>query len=149
MALINRAFSVEKSFKKNDRINPQQTREYFEQGRFLVSEQNGRINGCVFVELKGGRGYLGLLSVDPERQNSGLGSRLVAAAEEYARELGALHMDLTIVNLREELYGYYQHLGYSVCGTEPIPPEMIGPVTQPCHFVCMTKPLGKARETAP
>lgn len=147
MELINRAFTVEKSFKKNDRLDPNQTNEYFARGQFLVSGPTGSLKGCVFVEIKGDRAYLGLLSVDPGSQKSGLGSRLVAAAEEYARELGALHMDLTIVNLREELYGYYRHLGYAVCGTEPIPPEMIGPVTQPCHFVCMTKPLGKARET--
>jgi hypothetical protein len=56
-------------------------------------------------------------------------------------------MDLTIVNVRQELPGYYQRLGYAVSGTEPIPPDMIGPVTMPCHFVRMTKPLGKARQS--
>lgn len=149
MDLINRAFAVEKFFKKNDRLTPEATREYFQRGRFLVSEQNGQIHACVFVELKGNRAYLGLLSVDPARQKSGLGSRLVAAAEEYARELGAHHMDLTIVNVREELPGYYQRLGYTITGTEAIPPEMIGPVTMPCHFVLMTKPLGTARQSQP
>ena len=148
MDLINRAFAVEKFFKQNDRLNPQQTREYFERGRFLVSGRNGQLYGCVFVELKGDRAYLGLLSVDPAHQKTGLGARLVSAAEEYARELGALHMDLTIVNVREELPGYYQRLGYSISGTEPIPPEMIGPVSMPCHFIRMTKPLGKARESS-
>ena len=149
MDLINRAFAVEKFFKKNDRLNPESTREYFHRGSFLVSGPQGHINGCVFVELKGDRAYLGLLSVDPAHQKSGLGSRLVNAAEEYARELGALHMDLTIVNVRQELPGYYNRLGYTISGTEPIPPEMIGPVTMPCHFVRMTKPLGKARQSAP
>lgn len=148
MSLINRAFAVEKFFKINDRLTPESTREYFHRGRFLVSETQDRLNACVFVELKGDRAYLGLLSVDPARQKSGLGARLVSAAEEYARELGALHMDLTIVNLRQELPGYYSRLGYSVSGTEPIPPQMIGPVTMPCHFIRMTKPLGKARESS-
>ena len=149
MDLINRAFAVEKFFKKNDRLTPESTREYFHRGRFLVSGPQDHINGCVFVELKGDRAYLGLLSVDPARQKTGLGSRLVNAAEEYARELGAHHMDLTIVNVRQELPGYYNRLGYTVSGTEPIPPEMIGPVTMPCHFVVMTKPLGKARQFTP
>jgi N-acetylglutamate synthase-like GNAT family acetyltransferase len=148
MDLINRAFAVEKFFKKNDRLNPASTREYFHRGRFLVAGHQGHINGCVFVELKGDRAYLGLLSVDPASQKSGLGTRLVNAAEEYARELGALHMDLTIVNVRQELPSYYNRLGYTVSGTEPIPPEMIGPVSMPCHFVVMTKPLGKARESS-
>lgn len=147
--LINRAFAVEKFFKKNDRLNPETTREYFHRGRFLISGQQDQINACVFVELKGDRAYLGLLSVDPAHQKTGLGTRLVSAAEEYARELGAHHMDLTIVNVREELPGYYQRLGYTISGTQPIPPEMIGPVTMPCHFVQMTKPLGAARQSAP
>ncbi len=149
MDLVNRAFAVEKFFKQNDRLNPESTREYFERGRFLVSGQPGHLQGCVFVELKGDRAYLGLLSVDPASQKSGLGTRLVSAAEEYARELGALHMDLTIVNVRQELPGYYNRLGYTVSGTQPIPPEMIGPVSMPCHFVLMTKPLGKARQSQP
>lgn len=146
--LVNRAFAVEKFFKKNDRLTPETTREYFQRGRFLISGRHDQINACVFVELKGDRAYLGLLSVDPARQKSGLGTRLVAAAEEYARELGAHHMDLTIVNVREELPGYYQRLGYAITGTQPIPPEMIGPVTMPCHFVQMTKPLGTARQSS-
>jgi len=148
MDLINRAFAVEKFFKQNDRLNPQTTREYFERGRFLVSGRNSQLNACVFVELKGDRAYLGLLSVDPARQKTGLGTRLVAAAEEYARELGAHHMDLTIVNVRQELPGYYQRLGYTITGTESIPPEMIGPISMPCHFIRMTKPLGTARQSS-
>lgn len=145
MALVNRAFTVENFFKYNERLDPVQTHEYFESGRFLVSEQEGRIAGCIYVEVKGERGYFGLLAVDPARQKTGLGARLVAAAEEYARELGALHMDMTIVNLREELPAYYEKLGYVPCGTEEIPPAMIGRVKQECHFIRYSKPLGKAR----
>ncbi|ACO32134.1 MULTISPECIES: GNAT family N-acetyltransferase [Acidobacterium] len=145
-ALINRAFAVESFFKFSERLNPEQTRAYFESGQFLLSEKNGEIHGCVFVEIKADRGYFGLLAVDPAHQRTGLGARLVAAAEEYARERGALHMDMTIVNLREELPAYYEKLGYRACGTEDIPPEVIGPIKQRCHFIRYTKPLGKARE---
>ncbi len=68
----------------------------------------------------GERSYLGLLSVDPARQKIGLGRRLVAAAEEFAREMGSHHMDLTVVNLRTELPPFYRKLGYVENGTEPI-----------------------------
>jgi N-acetylglutamate synthase-like GNAT family acetyltransferase len=144
MSLINRAFAVERFFKDCDRLNERQIREYVERGRFVVAEQDGQLAGCVFVEVKNDRAYFGLLSVDPSVQKTGLGARLVAAAEEYARELGALHMDITIVNVREELPGYYEKLGYRACGTEPFPPEQMP--SMPCHFIKMTKPLGKARE---
>lgn len=141
-ALVNQAFKVEAFFIVRDRLIPEETREYFATGRFLLAEENSALAGCVYVELRGDRCYLGLLSVDPTRQKSGLGRRLVAAAEEFGREMGAHHMDLTVVNLRTELPPYYQKLGYAVAGTAPIREAMVPRVTQPCHFIRMSKPLG-------
>jgi N-acetylglutamate synthase-like GNAT family acetyltransferase len=141
-ALVNQAFKVEAFFIARDRLIPEETREYFSTGRFLLAEEDGTLAGCVYVELRGDHGYLGLLSVDPSRQNTGLGRRLVASAEEFAREMGARRMDLTVVNLRTELPPYYEKLGYAVVGTAPIREAMIPRVTQPCHFIRMSKPLG-------
>lgn len=142
--VINRAFAVESFFITGERVSPQRTREYMQAGRFLLAEESGAIIGCVYVELHGDCAYLGLLSVDPARQGNGLGRRLVAAAEEFAREMGARHMDLTVVNLRTELPPFYQKLGYRIVGIEPIRAEMVPRVTQPCHFIRMSKPLGGA-----
>jgi len=142
--VINRAFAVETFFITGERVSPQRTREYMQTGRFLIAEEAGSLLGCVYVELHGERAYLGLLSVDPSRQKTGLGRRLVAAAEEFAREIDAHHMDLTVVNLRTELPPFYQKLGYKIVGIEPIRPEMVPRVTQPCHFIRMSKPLGTA-----
>jgi GNAT superfamily N-acetyltransferase len=143
-ALINRAFAVESFFKFSERLNLEQACGYFESGHFLVTGQR-EILGCIFVETKGERGYFGLLAVDPAHQRNGIGARLVAAAEEYARERGALHMDMTIVNLRSELPAFYEKLGYQPCGIEEIPAEVIGPTRQRCHFIRYTKLLGQAR----
>jgi ribosomal protein S18 acetylase RimI-like enzyme len=104
-------------------------------------EEENKLIACVYVERKGDRAYLGLLSVDPAQQKRGLGRRLTAAAEEFARETGARFMDLTVVNLRTELPGIYEKLGYHITGTAPFPADQM-PVTKPCHFVCMTKELG-------
>lgn len=139
--LINKAFSVERFFKAGDRLQLNDTHEHFQRGKFLVAEEDGKLSGCVYVELRGDRAYLGLLSVDPDRQKSGLGRRLTSAAEEFAREMGARWMDLRIVNLRLELPAIYEKLGYKVTGTETFSPEQL-PTTQPCHFVCMSKELG-------
>jgi N-acetylglutamate synthase-like GNAT family acetyltransferase len=143
-ALINRAFAVESFFIRGDRVTPERLREYMQAGRFLLAEENGEILGCVYVEMHGDHGYLGLLSVDPARQKGGLGRRMVAAAEEFAREMGSRRMDLTVVNLRVELPPYYRKLGYELVGTEPIREEMEPRVKQPCHFIRMSKPLGGA-----
>lgn len=141
MRLINAAFAVERFFKVRDRLHRPELEEYFAKGSFLLSEENGSLTGCVFVERNGEHAYLGLLSVDPSLQRQGVGRRLVAAAEEFAREMGAHSMDLTVVNIRTELLVIYEKLGYRAIGTEPFPPTQL-PTTQPCHLIRMRKELG-------
>jgi predicted N-acetyltransferase YhbS len=145
MNLINTAFEVERFFKADDRVNTATLQEYFDKGVFLVSEERGVLSGCIFVELRPqdevSRAYFGLLSVDPTRQKSGIGRRLVAAAEEFARESGAYFMDIRVVNLRTELPPIYEKLGYRITGTEEFPASQM-PITRPCHFIQMSKELG-------
>jgi len=141
LRLINAAFDVERFFKAEDRLNPATLLSYFRKGSFLVLEEQEKLIATVYVERADDRAYMGLLSVDPIQQKRGLGRRMTAAAEEFAREMGARYMDLTVVNLRIELPPIYEKLGYQVTGTAPFPAEQM-PVTQPCHFICMTKELG-------
>jgi GNAT superfamily N-acetyltransferase len=101
--LVNTAFRPERFFTDEDRTNPDKVRALLETGKFLLLEDSGSLVGCVYVELRGERGYFGLLSVDPSRQRSGFGSRLIRAAEDYCRSAGCRLMDLTLVNLRTEL----------------------------------------------
>ena len=137
--LVNAAFSVEKFFIEDDRINAEGVRRLMAAGQFVVSHDSAGLGGCVYIEPRGDRAYLGLLSVDPSRQRTGLGSRLMAAAETHARNAGALHMDLRIVDLREELPAFYRRLGYVVTGTSPFSSDVI--TKRPCHFINMSKPL--------
>ena len=96
--------------------------------------------GCVYVELRGERGYLGMLAVSPARQGGGIGTRLIAAAEEFCREMGCRTMELTVVDLRTELPPLYGRFGYRVVGTAPFPTDTM-PVKMPCSFLVMQKPL--------
>jgi len=137
--LVNTAFRPERFFIDGDRTNPEKVRALLQKGKFLLVEQVGILAGCVYVELRGERGYFGLLAVDPEVQRSGLGTRMVAAAEEYCRDAGCQFMGLTIVNLRKELPGFYNRLGYTESGTLPFPSDQ--QANQPCHLVRMSKPL--------
>jgi N-acetylglutamate synthase-like GNAT family acetyltransferase len=137
--LINQAFQVERFFIDGDRIDLDEVLAHFQKGEFLVAVDDGALAGCAYLEARGDRSYLGLLSIDPARQRSGLGSRLMEAAEERARENGSRCMDLQIVNLRAELPGFYGRLGYVADGTAPFPPD--APTRLPCHFVKMSKPL--------
>lgn len=140
--LINQAFSVELFFKGGDRITIDEVERLFEKGRFMLLEETDEIQGSVYVELRGERAYLGLLSTNPNRQRSGIGTRLTAAAEEFARESGCRFMDLRVVNLREELPIIYEKFGYEVTGTEEVAVEAGQHFTQPAHFITMSKELG-------
>lgn len=138
-ALINSAFELEKFFVEGDRITVEQVREFFQKGEFLVLDGEHSLDGCIYVEQRGDRTYFGLLSIDPTRQGAGLGKRLVAAGEEWARARGCRYMDMRIINLREELPGFYKRLGYSETGVEALSPEISTKL--PCHFVNFTKAL--------
>jgi predicted N-acetyltransferase YhbS len=139
-AVINAAFRIaEEFFVDGNRITLAEVQESFARGAFLVAEDDDGVSGCVYLELRGERAYLGLLSVDPARQQSGMGSRLMAAGEEYCRARGARFMDIYIVNLRAELPDFYSRRGYVENGTTPFPPDV--PTKQPCHFINMSKPL--------
>ena len=137
--IINAAFAIEKFFIDGDRIKVDGVRELFEKGKFLVAEDRDGMAGCVYVELRGERAYLGLLSVNPARQKGGVGSGLVTSAEDYCRRASCNSMDLRIVNLREELPRFYQRRGYVSTGITPFPEDVL--TKQPCHFVNMSKPL--------
>ena len=110
-----------------------------ENGQFLIAVENEALIGCVYLERRGERTYLGLLSVDPERQGAGIGSKLMNFAEEQCAKAGARFMDLRIVNLRTENHAFYRRRGYFETGTEPFPAELTTKL--PCHFVNMSKPL--------
>ncbi|HEU4796438.1 MAG TPA: GNAT family N-acetyltransferase [Pyrinomonadaceae bacterium] len=139
-AVINAAFRIaEEFFIDGNRISLAEVRQHLSTGVFLVAENDEAIAGCVYLEPRGERAYLGLLSVDPARQQGGLGSRLMTAGEEYCRAGGARFMDIYIVNLRTDLPAYYGNRGYVENGTTPFPADV--PTKVPCHFINMSKPL--------
>jgi GNAT superfamily N-acetyltransferase len=137
--LINVAFRVEQPFIEGNRINADGVRAYMEKGRFLLAEDSAGLAGCVYVELRQDRGYLGLLGVDPPHQGTGLGRKLMEAAEQYFRQAGCRAVELRIVSARTPLPTFYRHLGYVEIGTAPFGPDV--PLKVPCHYILMTKSL--------
>lgn len=72
--------------------------------------------GCVFIAEQPGHFYVGKLAVAPTAQGSGIGRRLLAAAEHYAREHGKPILEL---QTRVELTGNQQafrKLGFAETG---------------------------------
>jgi ribosomal protein S18 acetylase RimI-like enzyme len=137
--LINTAFLVEQFFIERNRTNPEMVRQLMISGRFLLAEDGKHLVGCVYVAVRGERGYLGMLSVDPARQRQGIGRELISKVEQLFREEGCRTSDLRIVNVRTELLAIYRGLGYLETGTSPY--EAVVPPKMPVHFIHMSKPL--------
>ena len=137
--LVNRAFAVELFFKTGDRTDAAQVRELMRDGQFLLLTDAGMLTACVYVKLKGDRCYIGLLAVDPAKQKSGIGRRMMSEAEVFARRAGCQFADIRTVSVRPELSVIYNKLGYVETGTESA--AVIKTATMPVHFVTMSKPL--------
>ena len=140
VALINAAFRIAESFfVDGNRITLNQVLEHLQAGEFLLAEDNNGLIACVYLEPRGERTYLGLLSVDPALQKSGVGSLLMSAAEDRWRRRNAKYIDILTVSLREELAAFYGKRGYVKTGTSPFPSEV--KTKLPVHFVHMSKRL--------
>src|SRR5260370_36351749 len=95
--LINSAFRVELPYIEGDRIDAAGVRSYMAKGKFLLAEDLPALAGCVYVELRADRGYLGLLGVAPQCQGTGLGRKLMHAAENFFLEDGLVAVYLSFI----------------------------------------------------
>ena len=108
---------------------------------------DGELAGCVNVSNRGdGRGYLGMLTVDPQRQAGGLGRQLIEMAEQGAVSgFGAGVMEMTVIAQRKELIAYYERRGYELTPeTRPFPlhdPRFGEARRDDLYFVVMEKAL--------
>jgi ribosomal protein S18 acetylase RimI-like enzyme len=80
----------------------------------LVALDGGRVVGCVLFHPEGSEtGQLFQMAVDPDRQGTGLGSRLVRALEEAVAARGFREVTL---HARETAVRFYSRLGYTPFG---------------------------------
>jgi ribosomal protein S18 acetylase RimI-like enzyme len=110
----------------------------------LLAEADGALVGCVLVAEQGEDvAYLGMLTVDPALQNSGLGRALIEAAERHARALGARVVEMSVIRQRPELIAWYERRGYLLTGLEkPFPlddPRFGLPKRRDLAFVVLAK----------
>lgn len=102
--------------------------------------------GTAWLTPKGdGVWYMGLLTVRPDMQNRGLGRTLLAAAEAWATQRGALRMRITVLHVRDTLIAWYERRGYQRTGeTEPFPygdARFGRPLRDDLHFLVMEKAI--------
>ena len=141
ISLINSAFSVE-TFIDGTRTDDEHLAATMEKGSILLAEDSaGHLLACVCTEVRGVRGYLGMLAVDPARQGSGIGRATTEAAEDHMRRQGCDAVDITVLSLRPELPPMYRRFGYVEVRTEEFQPSRpIKPGIE-CHCIVMSKRL--------
>ncbi|HEY5969368.1 MAG TPA: GNAT family N-acetyltransferase [Chitinophagaceae bacterium] len=105
--------------------------------------EEGILEGCVLLHKKDNRIYLGMFSVSPIAQGKGIGKKLLAAADDYAREYNCTSIYMTVITVREELIAWYERNGYQKTGKLlPFPvDERFGIPTQPLEMLVLEKHL--------
>ena len=107
------------------------------------TNEDGLIQGCVYLKKKQNKLYLGMLTVTPELQAKGIGKQLLAEAENYAKQNACNFITMTVISVRHELIAWYQRHGYLPTGeTEPFPTDpKFGLPKQELVFIVMEKSL--------
>ncbi len=140
VSLINQAFAIE-TFLDGQRTSAPEIRAMFGTGEFLLAIANDVLVASVYTEVRGERGYFGMLSVRASRQGTGLGRAMIQAAEQHCRNKGCRSMELTVLSLRAELPPLYRKFGYNETGREPFQTTRLLEGYPPCELILMSKEL--------
>jgi ribosomal protein S18 acetylase RimI-like enzyme len=113
----------------------------------LVHAPEDRLEACVHLQRTGEDCYLGMLTVRPTTQGSGLGRQMIELAERWATEhWSSREMHMTVLVQRPELIAWYERRGYRRTGRrKPFPygDERFGLPRHPdLAFDVLCKPLG-------
>ncbi|MFD0767205.1 GNAT family N-acetyltransferase [Mucilaginibacter lutimaris] len=153
VALINSAYRGESSKKgwtteanliDGQRIDAEGLTEQMDDSDAIIlknTNDEGHITGCVYLQKRSDKLYLGMLTVSPTLQAGGLGRKLLQAAEDYARSINYHTIVMTVITTRTELLEWYERRGYSKTG-EIIPlniTERNGILRQPVEMYKLEK----------
>lgn len=109
-------------------------------GVILKYTKDNNIIGCVYLQKQDEKMYLGVLSVDPEFQDNGIGKALLSAAEEYALKHKCNTITMTVISIRRELVEWYKRRGYYPTGeVKPFPEDKVNRPKQPLELLVLEK----------
>ena len=118
-------WTTEADLLDGNRIDPDVLRGDIERehSRVLLASRDGVLLGCAHVAIENGAGYFGMFAVDPLLQAGGIGKAILAEAERVVRDEWRLPMmRMTVIDLREDLIGWYERRGYRRTGIKkPFP----------------------------
>jgi len=153
--LVNRAYRGEESKKgwtsETDlidgiRIDEAMLIEYLNNDAITIlkyTDSEDVITGCVYLEVKGSKLYLGMFSVSPLLQGKGVGRALLKEAEAWAKKVHCHTITMTVIRTRTELISWYERRGYSFTGEiQPFHDHgRFGNPKQPIELIVMEKTI--------
>jgi len=86
----------------------------FNDGLFFVSEKQQTVVGTVMAGYDGHRGWIYSIAVRPDLQNQGIGSALLAFAQDRLITLGCRKINLQIMEGNETVQRFYRANGFLV-----------------------------------
>jgi len=105
------------------RIDEETLSGYFDDPQVTIlknTNEDGQITGCVYLEKRPPKLYVGMFSVSPVLQAGGIGRALLLAAEDFAREVDCPTLTMTVISTRHELISWYERRGFNATGeTQP------------------------------
>jgi len=126
------------------RIDEETLATYFNDDAIVIlknTDENGKINGCVYLEVREPKLYVGMFSVSPLQQGKGIGRDLLLAAEAYAKKANLHTLTMTVISVRHELINWYERRGYEATG-EIVPfhtDKKFGDPKQPIELIVLEK----------
>jgi GNAT superfamily N-acetyltransferase len=112
-------WTTEANLLDGTRIDEETLSGYFNDPNITIlkhAEENGQITGCLYLEVKHPKLYVGMFSVSPLLQNKGIGRLLLQAAENYAKQINCDTLAITVINTRHELISWYERRGFKATG---------------------------------
>lgn len=103
--------------------------------------ETGELVGCVYLDKREERMYLGMLTVAPKRQTGGIGKQLMQAAERHAASEQCRAVYFRVLSGRHELIAWYERRGYRLTGERQAydAPAKFGTPTRFLEFELMEK----------
>ncbi|WZN65767.1 N-acetyltransferase domain-containing protein [Chloropicon roscoffensis] len=158
--LINRVYRVSEDGLWKDatfqRTCAEEVSDLIRKGEIVLARAGTSrvVLGCVqsrMLDEKPTTGSFGMLVVDPDQRNRGIGKRLIEEAEKLARSRGADTMQLELLHPKDwkqknkaRLAEWYPILGYlkaEELDFEELYPRLAPGLTSPCWFTVFSKRL--------
>lgn len=100
------------------RVTHEQVQALFVSDSFVfVAGQDSQLVACVYLSVENGCAHIGMLATHPALQAQGLGKKMLAHAEDYAREnFPVKKFEMVVIQERVELVAFYLRRGYQKTG---------------------------------